>query len=76
MWRTICLPRSCAAFLEFEPSKVAQVAQTTERVLDLLGRIECFVGKTLEQTHDLLIRAVFLSKLHELSLADGVGHMV
>ena len=73
MWSAICPLRFCVALLEFEPS---EVAQTTERVLDLLGRVECFVGKTLEQAHDLLVRAVLLGKLHELGLADWIGQTV
>ena len=76
MWGTICPLRFCVVLLEFEPSQAAQVAQTTERVLYLLGRVECFVGKALEQAHDLLIRAVSLGKLHELGFADWIGYTV
>ena len=62
--------------LEFEPAEVAQIAQTTKGVLYLLGRVERFLGKALEQAHDLLVRAVLLGKLYELGFADRIGHTV
>src|SRR5438874_6635433 len=61
--------------LKLETSQVPQVAQTTQRILHLLRRVECFLWEVVKQANDLIIGTVLLCKSNEISFANRKWNM-